>query len=250
MKRELQELGYAESATTDDIFGHQKGNTVSEGLVDSADESDFESKLEVVKVCWMEIEKCCGAKPGFYSWFIQNKANMMKNTMLKSVQIEAGLGSPPQSFTTNASETSNSVIKAHVSYKHSQLMEFVNHLKDVVDEQEREVERAVIKRGKHRFKEIHSYLEVKESQWFSMTPVQREAHLKKVASVRITNNSITSDLSSITQALSIDVSEVAASTNVPLPCLQGIWSKPTKLLQPHMDGSKPQWSASSLSDAG
>ena len=69
----------------------------------------------------------------------------MKATMLKTVRTEAGIGSPPQPFTTNASETTNSVIKAHVAYKHIQLMEFVNHLKDVVDEQEREVERAVVK---------------------------------------------------------------------------------------------------------
>ena len=112
----------------------------------------FDSKLKVAKAHWTELEKSDGAKPGFYSWFVQNKVNSMKATMLKTVRAEAGLGSPPQPFTTNASETTNSVIKAHVLYKHSQLMEFVNHLKDVVDEQEREVERAVIRRGKFRFK--------------------------------------------------------------------------------------------------
>ena len=54
-------------------------------------------------------------------------------------------GSPPQPFTTNASETTNSIIKANISYKHSQLKEFVNHLKYVVDEQECQMKHAVIK---------------------------------------------------------------------------------------------------------
>ena len=35
--------------------------------------------------------------------------------MLKTVPAEAGLGSPPHPLTTNASETTNSVIKAHVA---------------------------------------------------------------------------------------------------------------------------------------
>lgn len=137
IKRELQELGFSDTARMEilkDIFGHQEGNTFSEGLVDCMDENDFNEKLEIAKGHWAELEKSDGAKSGFYSWFVQNKVNSMKATMLKTVRAEAGLGSPPQPFTTNASETTNSVIKAHVKYAHSQLMEFVNHLKDVVDE--------------------------------------------------------------------------------------------------------------------
>ena len=73
-----------------------------------------------------------------YDWFLQHKAHIMKPTMIKSIREEAGLGTPPKPFTTNASETINSVIKAHVSYKPSQLMKFVEKLKELVDEQERE----------------------------------------------------------------------------------------------------------------
>ena len=77
----------------------------------------------------------------------------MRVTMIKSIHEEACLGIPPEQFTTNASETVNSVIKAHVSYKPSQLMEFIGKLRELVDEQEREIERAVIKRGKYQLKE-------------------------------------------------------------------------------------------------
>ena len=70
IKRELQELDFSETArieTLKDIFGHKDGNTFSEGLVDSMDEDDFDSKLEVAKAHWAELEKSDGAKSGFYS---------------------------------------------------------------------------------------------------------------------------------------------------------------------------------------
>ena len=122
IKTELQDLDFSETSTTEilkDIFGHQEGNTISDGLVDSMDEDDIDIKFEVTKGHWEELEKSNGAKSGFYSWFVQNKVNNMKATMLKTVCDEAGLDSPPQPFTTNASETTNSVIKAHVSYNPS-----------------------------------------------------------------------------------------------------------------------------------
>ena len=83
-------------------------------------------------------------------------------TMMKPVHEEAGLGSPPEPFTTNASETVNSIIK---SYKPSQLMELTEKLRgEAIDEQEREVEKAVIGRGKFRFKEEYKHLQVSENQ--------------------------------------------------------------------------------------
>lgn len=62
-------------------------------------------------------------------------------TMMNPLRAEASLGSPPEPFTTNTSESVNSIIKAHVSYKPSQLMEFTEKIREAIDEQEREVER-------------------------------------------------------------------------------------------------------------
>lgn len=83
--------------------------------------------------------------------------------MLQPIWEQAGLGCPPQKLTTNASETVNSVLKRHVNYKSNQLMEFVNKIKEVVDEKEREEERAVISRGKYRFKQQYAHLVVPEA---------------------------------------------------------------------------------------
>ena len=53
--------------------------------------------------------------------------------MLQPIREQAGLGYPLEPFTTNASETVNSVLKSHVNFKSSQLLEFVEELKEVVD---------------------------------------------------------------------------------------------------------------------
>ena len=116
-------------------------------LVDSATEGDFTEKLDVLEKQWSELENSCNAHPGFFEWFTRNKSAQIINTMLKQMREEAGLGSPPAAFTTNASETVNSIIKSHVSYKSSQLVELTEKLKSVIDEQEKEVERAVITGG-------------------------------------------------------------------------------------------------------
>ena len=63
-------------------------------------------------------------------------------------------------LTTNLSEA---VIKNQVSYKSHQLVQLIEHLKAVVDEQEREVERAVIGWGNYHFKEQYSSLQIPKS---------------------------------------------------------------------------------------
>ncbi|XP_064389220.1 uncharacterized protein LOC135337257 [Halichondria panicea] len=80
-------------------------------------------------------------------WFTKNKVDVIRRSMLKPVREEAGLGSPPDKFYTNASETVNSVLKNAVSYKQNKLPDFILKLKEVCEEQEREVERAVVGRG-------------------------------------------------------------------------------------------------------
>ena len=86
----------------------------------------------------------------------------------------AGLGCPPDSFTTNASETANFIVKNKVDYKRNQLVEFVDELKQVIDDQEREIEKAVICTGKYQFKSEYKHLEVPESKWYKMSPSQKK----------------------------------------------------------------------------
>ena len=65
--------------------------------------------------------------------------------MLKGVRELAHLGSQPAEFYTNSCESINAVIKAKISYKKSDLPHFLDQIKELIDEQGREVERAVLR---------------------------------------------------------------------------------------------------------
>ena len=105
--------------------------------------------------------------------------------MLKSVREEADLGSPPGRFYTNASESVNSILKNTVGYKRSELPQLELKLRELCEEQEHEVERAVVRRGKYRFRPQYRHLDVAEAKWFLMSTDQRLAHLKKVNSISV-----------------------------------------------------------------
>jgi len=51
---------------------------------------------------------------------------------------------------------------------------------ELVNEQIKEVEKAVIGMGECKFKLAYSHLEVPSNKWFLMTSEQRQRHLKKV----------------------------------------------------------------------
>ena len=77
------------------------------------------------------------------------------------------------------------MLKRKVDFKKNELPNFIQHLKEVIDEQQREIERAVIRRGKLEFKEEYRFLEVDESKWFQMTKQQREKHMKKISNTSL-----------------------------------------------------------------
>jgi len=181
IKQQLQERGFPSHAIVeiiDDVMGCQKGSVFCEGLVDCRNHEEFQQKLLMLKERWGQFEDQDGQD--FYEWFCEHKASVIEETMLKQIREDAGLGCPPDPFTTNASETANFVLKNKVDYKHNQLLEFVEKLKQVVDDQEKEIEKAVLQRGKYQFKSEHKYLEVPEEKWYKMNPQQRKKHLDRV----------------------------------------------------------------------
>jgi len=133
----------------DDIFGKKVGTTLYEGLVDVSDEVKFEEKLELLQTEWMKQEHVKEEAQAFCKWFLKNKASVVKHTMLRTVREEAGLGSPPDAFYNNASESISSVMKTKVQFKRNELPQFITKLKELVEDQQREVEKAVIGRGKY-----------------------------------------------------------------------------------------------------
>lgn len=242
-----------------DIFGAKCGGVFIEGLVDASGDDDFQRKLDDVILSWQNCSIPSSANMGsFVQWFITNKSHVIRDSMLKPIREECGLGCPPEPFTTNASESINAMLKRKLDYKQSELPAFIDKVKELVNEQQKELERAVIGRGKYQLKRQYQYLQVAESKWFLMTQEQRKTHLSKLQSVApksaiegdeldlcskpsnpaestslqlSSHSNKDSSVQISTSGLSVDVSTAATLVNIPITCLEGIWIKAKKLME-------------------
>ena len=102
--------------------------------------------------------------PQFYFWLLKNEADDMKVSMIASVRESAGLGSPAATYTTNRNESMNNVAKAHADYCQPNWVKFVSNMHDLVENQSKEVEKAVYGMGEYHFTPAYKSLEVDSSK--------------------------------------------------------------------------------------
>lgn len=81
-------------------------------------------------------------EPKFFDWFVLEKRDTVCKCMLQSVRIAAQLGKPPERFYTNASESTNNVLKLKVDRKPSSLPDFVSHVQEYASIHERNIQQA------------------------------------------------------------------------------------------------------------
>ena len=174
VKDKLHALCLPQSAWKDflgDIFGQQTGTQYEKGLVDSVSPNIFRAALSRFKNRWNNLEISYLPKnstPQFYEWFCSYKADIIINTVLPEIREKAGWSSsnPREKFTTNSSEALNHVIKQEVQWKESKLPMLIERLKVIVDQQESELEKAVVCRGEWRFSAEYKRLEKDEQAGF------------------------------------------------------------------------------------
>ncbi|CAB4041088.1 Hypothetical predicted protein, partial [Paramuricea clavata] len=117
IKRELERRNIPpreKKVFLNEIFGKEEEEVKFLGLVDSNDEDDFQNKQENLEELWNTREAQCGGsnRDGtFYEWFVKEKATQIKESMLKPIRIEAGLGNIPREYTNNDPEAANFMIK-------------------------------------------------------------------------------------------------------------------------------------------
>ena len=80
----------------------------------------------------------------FFHWFKENKAEIMKSSMIKEVRTSAGLGSPPMRFTTNRVEAMNSILKLDVDGKKNDVTDVAISIQKIVERQQQNVSWAII----------------------------------------------------------------------------------------------------------
>ena len=82
---------------------------------------------------------------------MESKLSTVESSMIRSVREASGLGNPPDAFYTNNVESANRIIKRTTNYKVCEWPEFCRLAKELVEEQENEIEKAVIGIGDYRF---------------------------------------------------------------------------------------------------
>ena len=56
---------------------------------------------------------------------------------------------------------------------------------EVIDDQQCELERAAVGRGKYLFRQAYSHLQVSETKWFAMNSEQWQKHISHIQSVQL-----------------------------------------------------------------
>jgi len=74
------------------------------------------------------------------------------------------------------------------------LHQFIGKLHELCDEQEREVEQAILNHGKYRLRPQYHDLEVAERKWFAILHDQRVKHLKKVSAAPVSTKLATGEM--------------------------------------------------------
>lgn len=230
-------------------------------------ETMFDELLEELSKKWSRLDLSEGGPLLTFTWcFKRYKRYIIVKSLLRPVREQAGLGCPPEDFTTNASESVNALLKNKVDCRRSQLPDFLNKLKEVIDEQDQELSRAVIGKGKYMLRPGFKKLWISEAKWFSIKEEARKQHLFKVANTHVWELDIdeiekglapqqTSTVSSCSSSvsrdagrsvihrllqetdiggdsvnLSLGVSEFADLASIPRFVLNGIWQKAHKLV--------------------
>lgn len=126
------------------------------------------------------------------------------------------------------------------------MLEFLKKLKELIGEQEREAERAIIGRDKYELRPQYQSFQVPEGKWFAMSLSQRDQYLKIFSIATVSDATCSADLQqnsggklpdylgrdlTVASSLTVDVKAVADSVRIPLNCLEGIWSKASELLK-------------------
>ena len=109
VESKLQEFGISgkvKETIVADIFGRQGGTVLETGLADASSRDMFVKQLGQLEEPWSALHQ---NGRNFFKWFHNHKSVDFVNCVISPVRQRAGLGCPPEKFTTNRSEATNNV---------------------------------------------------------------------------------------------------------------------------------------------
>ena len=112
-------------------------------MADANAAEEFDAMLNNLETKWLQMEtKQHSGDVQFFSWFKEYLAVVMKENVIASVHQNAGLGCPPEFYTQNTLECSNSIVKRNARGK-GEWSDFCTSLEDTAKRQARELKKAV-----------------------------------------------------------------------------------------------------------
>lgn len=190
--RKLVELGMKDEKDEIlmDIFGSERNQ--QKGLIDSTSEDEYFAKVISVTEKWdtLERKKTPHKAPEFSVYFRRHIEDDMRERMLLHVRRSAGLGD--EFFYNNGQECSNFKYKSKIREKKMQQAtgyrpnmkctweEAIVIYKNMVEEVNRDKQRAVLGKGPYQLAGAYKHLEVSLLKWSSMTPSEKQNHVAKV----------------------------------------------------------------------
>lgn len=165
-----------------DIFGSVYDGKKVKGLIDCLSKQEFDEKCNVLEEQWTARHP---AGKEFFNYFIDYKAEIIKQTMTAELQSICGFGYPPRPYNQNANECINSVIKRDIAYekdkKNAKLdpFDFVKIAEKCVRRQENEVKLALIGKGEYSLKKEYQEMRVEEEIYWKKSETQRRSIFKR-----------------------------------------------------------------------
>ncbi|KAJ7370714.1 hypothetical protein OS493_030468 [Desmophyllum pertusum] len=152
----------------------------------------------------------------------------MKESMLKGVRIEAGLGDSPSEYVNNDPEAANFMIKHGLHFDAKKPHHFIQEIKHIVEAQHRNEDRAVFGKGPFKVREEFGHLKVDDLTWGRLTHEQRTKKLSAflMAGIDSKEDSIRKETAASltetpsTSALSLTAAERHCLTKQQIFCLR------------------------------
>lgn len=164
--------------------------------------------------------------------------------MLKPVRVEAGLGNPPKEYTNNDTESGNFMIKHALQFDPKQPHEFVEEMRNIVEEQYRNEDRAVFGTGPYEVRPEFQHFVVSENQLAKLTPEERISKVEKFVKCgmdgkrRLNQTKKRKSINQESSVLSVTASSSGIST-IPFSILQKMFGKANDLVR---DSDGKAWS--------
>ena len=173
--------GESKQSIMDNIFGRKIGSIFESGLSEAGSAEQFISLFESLEEKWSSLHSNGKA---FHAWFDSKKTEGFIRSVISPVRQRAGLGCPPDKFTTNRSERKNGVlqdcVKGELGTAKIDEYTLVKTLEKLVNSLGQEMELAVLDKGEYQLRPEFRHLVVTGDKWAKMTNDQRKKALSRV----------------------------------------------------------------------